>query len=144
MLLSLVDVTHENTVKLSGFGTRATNTSTFFKRDPCWGALNYVLCCIKSSAGLASTLCSCAVPHHRAPASFYYTKKSQSFSNFNYPRTRLAPQSPFFLTDYCYMTRGMPADGERAPFLFSCQLADRQAQAVPTSVTTLFFQWTHT
>lgn len=100
---------HENTVKLSDFGTRTTNTSTFLREIPARVVLNYILCCIKFSAGLAS--CSCAVPHHRAPASFYYTKKSQCFQNFNYPHTRLAPQSPFFLADYCYMTQGMAADG---------------------------------
>lgn len=131
MLPSLVDVTHENTVKLTGFGTWATNASTFLKRDPYWGTLNYILCCSTFSAGLAPNSCFCAVPHHRAPASFCYTKKSQSFQNFNYPRARHAPQSPFFLTDYCYMTQGMTA-GLRAPFLFSCQLAHRQAQTIPT------------
>lgn len=35
VLLSLADVMHENTVKLSGFSTQAKHASTFFKTESC-------------------------------------------------------------------------------------------------------------
>lgn len=54
----------------------------------------------------------------------------RSLNLFNYQCMRLVPQSPFFLTNYSYVTQGMPAAGPRAPFLFSRQLVCWHAQQV--------------
>lgn len=128
VLLYAVDAMHENTVKLNGFGTRATNTTTFLRGIPAgvqrtiYITLPYIFCSI--SFNFMLLLCStsqgtCILLLHQE-ASIFIVIKHKACATVTFFHLGLPSSVLLHHAEGC-----LPWDKELLPLLFCTTLTTR-------------------